>query len=282
MQDPEYEIPRMHLLGTRVNRLRRTSFICGLREASQGREKGKVEGRSLQLMLMSLNEEIRLLSMVDILGPLSEEQMENLAKRAPDTFLEQDDVLYTPKEGTERLFILKEGRVQCYEVNEEGEEITLSVIEEGNIFGEMALTGQSLHGLYVRALTASTVVSLRREDLERLILKTPEVGLRLVRELAGRLRDSEARFSDIVNKDVPARLATQILQLVDSEGVVSREGYRIPTHYTHEQLGSMIGCKRVAVTRAFRTLEEEGAVVLEERRIVVKDIEALKEMAEAG
>src|SRR3712207_45602 len=84
------------------------------------------------LMPMSLKEEIRMLSMVDILGPLSDEQMEDLAKRAPDTFLEEGDVLYTPKEGTERLFILKEGRAQCYEVNEEGEEITLSVIEDGN------------------------------------------------------------------------------------------------------------------------------------------------------
>jgi CRP/FNR family transcriptional regulator len=245
-------------------------------------EKVTVERRSVQLMPMSLKEEIRLLSMVDILGPLSVEQMEDLAKRAPDTFLEEGDVLYSPEEGVERLFILKEGRVQLYEVNAEGDEITLSVIEEGNIFGEMVLTGQSLTGLYVRALTPSTVVSLRREHLERLILNTPEVGLRLVRDLAERLHDSEARYADIIGKDVPARLATQILQLVDSEGVVSREGYRIPTHYTHDQLASMIGCKRVAVTRAFRKLEEGGAAELDERRIVVKDMDALKDMAEAS
>jgi CRP/FNR family transcriptional regulator, cyclic AMP receptor protein len=233
-------------------------------------------------MPMSLKEEIRLLSVVDILGPLSDEQMEDLAKRAPDTFLEQDDILYSPKEGTERLFLLKEGRVQLYEVNESGDEITLSVVEDGNVFGEMALTGQSLHGLYVRALTPSVVVSLRREELERLIMDTPEVGLRLVRELAQRLHDSEARYADMIAKDVPARLATQILTLVDSEGVVSSDSYRIPTHYTHEQLASMIGCKRVAVTRAFRKLEEAGAVDLEDRRIVVRDLDALKELAEAA
>ena len=233
-------------------------------------------------MPMSLREEIRLLSMVDILGPLSEEEMEDLAKRAPDTFLDEDDILYTPKEGAERLFILKEGRVQLYEVTEEGDEITFSVIEDGNIFGEMALTGQSLNGLYVRALTPATVVSLRRAELEDLIVKKPEVGLRLVRDLAQRLHDSEARYADIVGKDVPARLATLILTLVDSEGVVSSESYRIPTHYTHEQLGSMIGCKRVAVTRAFRKLEKSAAVELKDRRIIVKDLDALKELAEAG
>src|ERR687890_1709132 len=233
-------------------------------------------------MPMSLKEEIRLLSMVDFLGPLSEEEMEDLAKRTPDTFLEQEDILYTPKEGTERLFILKNGRVQLYEVTGEGDEITLSVIEDGNIFGEMALTGQSLNGLYVRALTPATVVSLRRAELEDLIVKKPEVGLRLVRVLAQRLHDSEARYADIVGKDVPARLATLILTLVDSEGGVSSESYRIPTHYTHEQLGSMTGCKRVAVTRDFRKLEEGGAGELEDRRIVVKDMDALKELAEAG
>jgi CRP/FNR family cyclic AMP-dependent transcriptional regulator len=233
-------------------------------------------------MPMSLKEEIRLLSMVDILDPLSDEEMEDLAKRTPDTFLEQDDTLNTPKEGTERLFILKKGRVQCYEIGDGGDEIMLSVIEDGNVFGEMALTGQSLKGLYVRALTPATVVSLRREELEDLIMKTPEVGLRLVRDLAQRLRDSEARYADIVGKDVPARLATLILTLVDSEGLVSSESYRIPTHYTHEQLGTMIGCKRVAVTRAFRKLEERGGVELKERRIIVKDMDALKELAEAG
>jgi CRP/FNR family transcriptional regulator, cyclic AMP receptor protein len=233
-------------------------------------------------MPMSLNEEIRLLSMVDILGPLSDEQMEDLAKRAPDTFLEQDDVLYTPKEGTERLFILKQGRVQLYEISEGGEEITLSVVEEGNVFGEMALTAQSLAGLYVRALTPATVVSLKREDVERLIMRKPKVGLRLIRELAERLHDSETRYADIVGKDVPARLATLILTLVDSEGVASSESYCIPTHYTHQRLASMIGCGRVAVTRAFRKLEEGRAVELKDRRIVVKDIDALKDLAEAS
>src|ERR671911_307343 len=233
-------------------------------------------------MAIPLQEEIRLLSMVDILGPLSEEELQDLAKRTPDTFLEQDDVLYTPKEGTERLFILKKGRVQCYEVNAEGDEITLSVIEEGNIFGEMILSGHSLKGLYVRALTPSTVVSLRREHLERLILNTPEVGLRLVRDLAERLHALEVRYADIIGKDVPARLATLILTLVDSEGVISSEGYRIPHHYTHEQLASMIGCKRIAVTQAFRKLKEGGAVELKYRHIVIKELEGLKELAEVS
>ena len=233
-------------------------------------------------MPMSLQEQVHLLSMVDIFGPLSPGEMEDLAKRTPDTFLERGDVLYSPQDGADRLFILKKGRVQVYEVDRGGEEITLSVIEGGSVFGEMALTGQKLEGLYVRALVPSTVVSLGRDDLEGLIMKKPEVGLRLVRDLAERLHASEARYAGIVGKDVPARLATLILTLVDSEGLVGAESYRIPTRYTHEQLASMIGCKRVAVTRAFSRLKEVGAVELRERHIVVKDLGILKGLAVAS
>jgi CRP/FNR family cyclic AMP-dependent transcriptional regulator len=233
-------------------------------------------------MPMSLQEQIRLLSMVNILGPLSDEEMDDLAKRTPDTFLEQGDILYGPQDGTERLFILKKGRVQLYEVDRGGEEITLSVIEDGNVFGEMALTGQSLGGVYVRALVPSTVATLWRESLELLIMKKPEVGLTLVRDLAEKLHASEARYSEIVSKDVPARLASLILTLLDSEGTVSSESYRIPTRYTHEQIASMIGCKRVAVTRAFSRLKEAGAVQLKERHILVEDIDTLKDLAEAS
>jgi CRP/FNR family transcriptional regulator, cyclic AMP receptor protein len=236
-------------------------------------------------MPMSLQEQIHLLSMVDFLGPLSPEELEDLAKRTPDTHLEQGDVLYTPQKGSEskeRLFILKKGRAQVYQMGQEGTEITLSVVEDGTVFGEMSLTGQSLQGVYVRALAPSVVVSLKREELEELIMKNPEVGLRLVRVLAERLHATQLRYAEVVGKDVPARLASLLHTLVDSEGMVSSESYRIPTRYTQEQLASMIGCKRVAVSRAFARLKEIGAVQLKERHIIVKDLDALKGVGEAS
>jgi CRP/FNR family transcriptional regulator, cyclic AMP receptor protein len=223
--------------------------------------------------------------MVDILGPLSPKELEDLAKRTPDTYLEQGDVLYTPQQGreaTERLFILKKGRAQVYHMGQNGNEIILSVIEDGTFFGEMTLTGQNLQAVYVRALAPSTVVSIKRKELEELIRRNPEVGLRLVRVLAERLHAAELRYADIVGKDVPARLASLILTLVDSEGLEISESYRIPTRYTQDQLASMIVCKRVAVSRAFGRLKEMGAVKLKERQIIVKDLDALKGLVEAS
>jgi len=233
-------------------------------------------------MSMSQEEQARLLSMVDILEPLSPEELDELARRAPDTYLDEGEVLYTPQEAGEKLFILKKGRVQVYEMTPEGSEITLSVVESGAVFGEMTLTGQSFPGVYVRALVPSYVCSLGLPDFDGLILRKPEVGLRLVRVLAGRLRQSQLRMADLVQKEVPARLATLILTLMDSEGLVSGENYRLATRYTHEQLGTMIGAKRVAVSRAFSHLRETGAVEFKNRYIHIIDIEVLREASTAG
>ena len=228
------------------------------------------------MALMPFDEEVRLLSAAYILEPLSEEEIEELARRNPDTRLKPGEIFFTPQEGGEKLFILKEGRVQIYKTNPHGQEITIIVVKEGMIFGEMALTAQRLREAYARAIEPSIVVSLKRENLEDLILRNPRVGLRLIERLSERLRLCERRLEDISFKEVPARLASLIQQLVASEGVVSREGPMIPIHYTHEQLSTMISANRVTVTRALGKLKETGAIELRRRLIYVKDMEALE------
>jgi CRP/FNR family transcriptional regulator, cyclic AMP receptor protein len=230
---------------------------------------------------IALDEQVRLLSMVQILEPLSREELKELSQRAPDTSLQEGEIFRSPHEEGERLYILKKGRAQIYDMTPEGEETTLSVVEEGNIFGEMVLTGQNLTGVYVRALKPSVVCSLKRADLERIILSHPEIGLRLVRRLSEQLREAEIRLTELANKSVPVRLASLILRLADREGVVTREGVMIPTRYTHDRLGTMIGAKRVAVTRAFNLLRQAGAIETSHRHMLIKDMEALKRTTDA-
>jgi len=68
---------------------------------------------------------------------------------------------------------------------------------------------------------------------------------------------------------------------LESEGVMTGEHeLKIPTHYTHEYLGTMIGANREAVTRAFGHLQDEGLVELRRRLIYVREVEALRRRAD--
>ena len=89
----------------------------------------------------------------------------------------------------------------------------------------------------------------------------------------------EDRWVDMAEKEVRERLAALLYMLVESEGVMSKEGPMIPSHYTHQQLASMIGAQREAVTRAFAALQEGGCVEQRSRRVYVRDLEALRKNA---
>ncbi len=229
--------------------------------------------------MMPLEEEVQVLSRVEILEPLSEEELRELLRQSPDTHLDPGETFFTPEDTSERLFILKKGRVRLFRTSD-GRELTLAEIEAGTIFGEMALTAQRLRGSYAQAMEPSILISISRADLEHLMLKNPQVGIRIAHLLSERLHSYESRLESVTLKEIPARLASLILLLCEEEGVMSRQDIKIPHHYTHERLGTMIGANREAVTRAFSKLQDEGVVELRRRFIHVSDIEALRRVAD--
>lgn len=178
--------------------------------------------------------------------------------------------------------MLKKGRGRIYRVSPDGREFTLAMVNAGTVFGEMTLTAQRLENAYAEAMESSVMCAMKRQDLERLVTEKPQVGLKMMRVLSERLSAADNRMEDIALKEVPARLAGFILQLVETEGVVTGEGYKVPGRYTHRQLATVIGSKRETVTKAFTLLQRSGAVELKRRRIYVKDLEALKEAASHG
>jgi CRP/FNR family transcriptional regulator, cyclic AMP receptor protein len=233
-------------------------------------------------MPLSLEEKVRLLSMVDVFESLVRQELVELAHRARDTHLEQGEVLGKPQqEGSEELYVLKEGRVQLYVQIPNGGEVTLSVVEGGSIFGELALGGLRSREVYARALAPSLVCSLKTQDVQQLIEDSPHVGIAMVRLLSERLREAEVRLAELAYQQIPARLANLILRLSATEGIMTREGIRIPTPYTHRQLASMIVAQREAVTRAMSELREEGAIGVLGRRVLIKDREALERASAA-
>jgi CRP/FNR family transcriptional regulator, cyclic AMP receptor protein len=231
-----------------------------------------------------MNEErpVELLSRVDIFESLSKEEvreiLRELLQRNAEIHLGAGEVFYTPRQPDGQLFILAQGRVRIYKL-EGSREFTLEMVDAGTVFGEVAFTAHRLRDAYAQATEPSTLLAMERADVERLIRQKPQVGIRMISLLSERLHYYETRMQDVTLKEVPARLASLILFLVQSEGVIRPGEIGIPTRYTHEHLGTMIGANREAVTRAFGHLQDEGALQMRRRFIYVQDVEALERAA---
>jgi CRP/FNR family transcriptional regulator, cyclic AMP receptor protein len=226
-------------------------------------------------------ERIRLLSMVDVFEPLTDEQTDLLAHRTQELAFGRGETVYGPGDSSEAVFLLLTGRMRLYGMAE-GQELTYEVVRTSTLFGIASLMERT-QDEYALALEPSRVGVVGLNDFWHLVRENPEVNARLVKVLGDRLRQTRGRMADIALKETPARLASLILDLVQSEGVVTREGhYKLVAHYTHEQLAAMIGATRGSVTRAFTKLQDSGCVRLFKRLIYVVDLDALKRWASAG
>jgi CRP/FNR family transcriptional regulator, cyclic AMP receptor protein len=224
---------------------------------------------------------IKLLSAVDILEPLAPEEIASLSQRTPERSLKKGEMVYSARDASEVLFLLLKGRIRLYEIVA-GQEFTFEVIGAGTIFGEASLVGRA-HPEYAQALEPALVLLLNVNTFWQLVRQNPEVNERVVKLLVTRSCMNRSRMTDIAAKGVLARLASLLLDLLQIDGLVTREGYyKIASHYTHEQLASMIGVTRVSVTRAFGTLQDSESVLLRRRQIYVTDLATLTQLAVQG
>src|SRR3712207_9043326 len=81
-------------------------------------------------------EHVRLLRMVDIFEPLSQEEIERINWQHLNTRVRAGETFYTPMDLCETLFVLQSGRVRLYRAVPEGREFTLALRSEERRVGK--------------------------------------------------------------------------------------------------------------------------------------------------
>jgi CRP/FNR family transcriptional regulator, cyclic AMP receptor protein len=229
-----------------------------------------------------VEDHLGLLSGVKLFESLSPDELQKVANRIPAKDFKVHQHIYTSAYRGDMFFLLLEGRVRIYRL-EGGREITICILEAGEMFGEAAFASREVRGSYAQALVPSRVAFSSRALLGRLIHEYPNLGIKAVELLSERISLYEKKIADLGLKQVASRLASTILEMAERDGMVAGERqYRIRTGYTHEELATMIGAQRVAVSRAMGELRRVGAIETKNRYWHVIDAVALAKIAEAA
>jgi CRP-like cAMP-binding protein len=214
----------------------------------------------------------------DLFQDLSEEELAALERRMPHTSVGAGQPIYSPQDQGEVLFILKEGRVRLYRLSPDGKTLTTAIIEPGSVFGEMALLGQGMHDSFAEALEDCTICTLRRRDVQEVLLDDPRVAWRLLELIGRRLVQVERKLGDFAFKSVPERLASLLLQLAIPRPGQEKGPVTIPHRYTHQQLAEMIGTYRETVTKLLNSFRDQRLISTKSGRIQLLDPDRLQEI----
>jgi CRP-like cAMP-binding protein len=172
------------------------------------------------------------------------------------------------------------GAVRVSSVSLAGKLVTLTYVEPGTWFGDIALFDGLPRTHDANAHGRTTLLSVRKPDFHQLLAEHVELYDALLRLNCRRLRLMFTQLEDLNTLPLRSRLAKQLLLLAKSYGV-SRDGETvIGLQLAQEDLAQLLGASRQRVNQELKGFERQGALRVEPTRLVVLARDKLLAVAE--
>lgn len=217
------------------------------------------------------------LRQIPLFAHLSPEELARIGQAAREKTYPKNSVILFEDDAGDALYVVMSGQVKVVLIGEDGREVILSILKEGDFFGEMALIDDQPRSAHVIAMEDANLLVLHRDDFHLCLQETPRIALGLLQALSRRLRRADDKIGGLVLLDVNGRVARLLLELADEH-----DGTQIPRKVTHHTIAQMIGSSRETVSRTIRDLGDRGIIEVSRKTIVIKDRPALEVMAGVG
>ncbi|WP_246222441.1 Crp/Fnr family transcriptional regulator [Phytoactinopolyspora limicola] len=210
---------------------------------------------------------------------LNDEAAAALRASMVEVHLDRSEILFREGDEGDRVYVVTDGKIKLGRTAQDGRENLLALLGPGQMFGELSLFDPGPRSATATAVTETSLLGLGHADLVPLLSGRPEVARGLLLQLASRLRRSNDTLADLVFSDVPGRVAKQLLDLSSRFGVPSDEGVRVVHDLTQEELAQLVGASRETVNKALADFVGRGWLRLEQRSVVLLDVERLRRRA---
>ena len=206
---------------------------------------------------------------IDALAPVVREQ----ALRAREyAFMEGDAAHW--------FFVVKSGHVKIVRQSRAGKEVILELLGPGEVFGGVAVIERRPYPAAAQATEASVVLKIPAEPVIALAERHPALIREMALVIGRRLRSAHDSVRSLAVDPVEARLAATLIRLAEREGRRTAPGITLPFHLTRQSLADMSGTTVETAIRIVGRWIRDGRLTDEGGRLVLADIESLRDLAE--
>jgi len=184
---------------------------------------------------------------------------------------EAREVLFRETEPSDRLFVIREGRVRLYQTRENGSEFTFGICASGTILGLAALVLNRPSVLSGQAIDKVTVSVIRRADFFRCMQAVPKLQANVLELLAMLALESIERSVPMALDLASARLGSILLRLAKPAATNLEKSRCEVVGLSQEELGKMIGASRTWVGLTLGEFERRGLLTKTRGRLTIPD-----------
>lgn len=217
-------------------------------------------------------DKIEILRQSFIFASLGEDELAELASLAMERSFRPDEPIFWDGDAPEWFYIVAKGRVKVVKHSSLGKEFIIAFFGAGEMFGEVAVFENKPYPASAQAVTETRVLGIRREAFLSFLAHRPEVALRIISVLGGRLRDAQSRLKDLAGERVERRLARTLLMLS------AKLGATLP--FTRQEIADMAGTTTETAIRFMSRLKDGGIIRSTRGKITILNETKLRLLSE--
>lgn len=203
-----------------------------------------------------------------------------LAEHAVPRHYRKDEVLFVAGEEARGLFVIVDGSVRAFRESPDGREQVIHVERAGATIAEVPVFDDGTYPSTVAAEEDTKTLFLDKRDVRELCLQHPEIPLAAVRVLASRLRQCAELVEALSLREVGQRVARFLVSEARRHGQSNGDGICLTLTQTNQQIAARVGSVREVISRTLSRLQQDGLIVLADRKLTIPDINALSSFAD--
>lgn len=217
------------------------------------------------------------LESVDLFDILCPHKYKDLDKKHQFHEYKKDEFVYLSDDASTHIYLIAKGRVKIGTYTEDGKELVKTILSVGEIFGEMALTGEEKRSDFAQAMdNETTVCPMTIEDMEELMARNRPLSLKIIKLIGLRIKRLERRVEALVFKDARTRIVEFLKDMALEYGKKVGFEMMIPSHLTHKDIAGLTGTSRQTVTTVLNELRDKNVITFNRRRLLIRDMDLLR------
>lgn len=213
---------------------------------------------------------------------LDDEQMARIAAMTPVVSYRRNEYVFQTGDAADSLYILQVGTVKLSYINLNGDEKVLSILQSGDIFGDLFLGKFRSRIGFAQAMDDVVVCRLSESDFLQLIQQFPRVALNFIRHQANEHRQTMARMQALMGMNARDRLLGIFLNLARRYCCEDEDWFTLHQSLTQEDLANMTGLNRTTVSSLINEFRREGILGGTGRTITVNRRAVLESLEQVG
>lgn len=177
-----------------------------------------------------------------------------------------------------KLYFIRSGSVKLSKSSEEGRDFILSIMNKGDLIGEIGEGPGTFYSYTATALQDTELGSIQISELEALLYRHGDLAVEFAKWLGLMHRTMQTKLRDLLLYGKPGALASTLIRMSNTCGTVKEDGIRLGLKLSNSEMADMIGATRESVNRMLNAMRDEGTISNQNGYLVIHRIEDLRKI----